>query len=311
LAGFRQVFSQVQHDLPEEMGMRSTRAIAAALALLAAPVEAHVPPAEMAPAIYTDPPHDKAHPAGMEVLHIPSGGVKINGVAYTAAGAGPHPVLVLMHGLPGNEKNLDLAQAVRRAGWTVVTFNYRGSWGSPGSFRFAGNLEDARAVLAWLRDPANAAKLGIDPKRMVLAGHSMGGWVAAMTAERDPALAGTILISAANMGGRKMSRPEAVDLMADNMEALAGVTAETMADEVLANAAAFDWTPGATGLARHPLLVLTSDDGLAPMSDALIAAVTAAPGAKVSAVHAGTDHGWSGARIRLAQEVIKWLEAMP
>jgi pimeloyl-ACP methyl ester carboxylesterase len=291
--------------------MRSRRALAVALALVAAPVGAHVPFAQMAPAIYTDPPHDKAHPAGMEVLHIPSGGLKINGVAYTAAGAGPHPVLVLMHGLPGNEKNLDLAQAVRRAGWTVVTFNYRGSWGSPGAFRFAGNLEDGRAVLAYLRDPANAQRLGINPKRIAVAGHSMGGWVAAMTAERDPALAGTILISAANMGGRKMARAEAVALMADNMEALAGVTAQTMADEVLANAAAFDWTPGAAGLARHPLLVLTSEDGLAPMSDALAAAVKVAPGARVAEVHASTDHGWSGARIRLANEVIKWLQALP
>src|SRR3954466_3724168 len=200
-----------------EMGMK--RLFAMMVALLTAPAFAHVPPAQINPAIYTDPPHDHAHPAGMEVLHIPSGGVKINGIAYTAAGAGPHPVLVLMHGLPGNEKNLDLAQAVRRAGWTVVTFNYRGSWGSPGRFSFAGNLEDARGVLAYLRNPANAAHLGIDPRRIVLAGHSMGGWVAAMTAERDPALAGTILISAANMGGNTLrERPEAVALMAANME---------------------------------------------------------------------------------------------
>lgn len=291
--------------------MRSIRAVPAALALLATPAGAHVPVAEIAPAIYTDPPHDKAHPAGMRVVHIPTGGVRINGVAYTAAGAGPHPVLVLMHGLPGNEKNLDLAHAVRRAGWTVVTFNYRGSWGSPGRFRFAGNLEDAGAVLAYLRDPANADKLRIDPKRIVVAGHSMGGWVAAMTAERDPDLAGTILISAANMGGRKMRRAEAVALMADNMEALAGVTAETMADEMLENAHRFDWAPGAARLARRPLLVITSDDGLAPVSDALAATVKAVPGARVSAVHAATDHGWSGARIRLAHEVIRWLEALP
>ncbi|HEX8064389.1 MAG TPA: alpha/beta fold hydrolase [Allosphingosinicella sp.] len=189
--------------------MRPRLAFAAVLALFATPAAAHVPMAQMAPAIYTDPPHDKAHPAGMEVLHIPSDAVKINGVAYTAAGAGPHPVLVLMHGLPGNEKNLDLAQAVRRAGWIVVTFNYRGSWGSPGAFRFAGNLDDARAVLTYLRDPANATKLAIDPKRIVVAGHSMGGWIAAMTAERDPSVAGAILISAANMGGRKMGRAEA------------------------------------------------------------------------------------------------------
>src|ERR1700733_14387228 len=92
-------------------------------------------------AVYTDPPHDKAHPARMEVLHIPSGGVKINGVASLASGAGTHPTFVFFHGLPGNEKNLDLAQAVRRAGWNAITVNYRGSWGSPGQFRFAQNPE--------------------------------------------------------------------------------------------------------------------------------------------------------------------------
>lgn len=287
------------------------RVTALALAVLAAPAFAHVPPAQIDPAIYTDPPHDKAHPAGMEVLHIASGGVKINGVAYTAAGAGPHPVLVLMHGLPGNEKNLDLAQAVRRAGWTVVTFNYRGSWGSPGAFRFAGNLEDARAVLAYLREPANAAKLGIDTKRIVVAGHSMGGWVAAMTAERDPALAGAILISAANMGGRAQRRAETVAAMADDMESLAGVTAESMADELITHAAGFDWTPAAAGLARQPLLMLTSDDGLAPAADTLAARVKAVPGSRVAAVHAATDHGWSGARVRLEHEVISWLQTLP
>jgi acetyl esterase/lipase len=163
MAGFGPLFSAVQHGRNgREKGMK--RAIAMALAMLAAPALAHIPPARILPPIYTDPPHDRTHPAGMEVLHIPSGGVKINGVPYTAAGAGPHPVLVLMHGLPGNEKNLDLAQAVRRAGWTVVTFNYRGSWGSPGRFSFAGNLGDARNVLAYLRDPANVAHLAIDPR---------------------------------------------------------------------------------------------------------------------------------------------------
>ena len=35
-------------------------------------------------AAFIDPPHDAAHPARMEVLHIPSGGVEINGVAYLA-----------------------------------------------------------------------------------------------------------------------------------------------------------------------------------------------------------------------------------
>jgi pimeloyl-ACP methyl ester carboxylesterase len=288
------------------MGMKTL--IAAMLALLAAPAFAHVPPAQINPAIYTDPPHDRVHPARMEVLHIPSGGVRINGVAYTAAGAGPHPVLVLMHGLPGNEKNLDLAQAVRGAGWTVVTFNYRGSWGSPGRFSFAGNLDDAKAVLAYLRDPANAARLAVDPRRIVLAGHSMGGWVTALTAERDRDLAGAILICAANMGAEGRSpRREVVAMTADNMEALAGVTAESMADELMAGKDNYDWMPGAAGLARQPLLVLTADDGLAEQADKLVAAVRSDGTSRVKTVHVATDHGWSGARIRLEQEVISWL----
>jgi hypothetical protein len=60
-------------------------------------------------AIFTDPPVDASHPAKMTVLHIPSHGVLINGIAYQPAGAGLHPTLVICHGLPGNEKNLDLA----------------------------------------------------------------------------------------------------------------------------------------------------------------------------------------------------------
>src|SRR5580658_1749869 len=188
------------------------------------------------PAIFTDPAADAAHPAKMTVLHIPTHGGQINGIVYQPSGAGPHPTLVICHGLPGNEKNLDLAQAVRRAGWNAVTFNYRGSWGSPGSFRFAQNIEDANAVLAYLRDPANATKLGVDPKRIAIAGHSMGGWVTVHTAAHDHALMGAILISAADMGAvGTIDRKDAVALMADNKETLVGVTAESMADEVIAH----------------------------------------------------------------------------
>jgi predicted alpha/beta-fold hydrolase len=75
--------------------------------------------------IYTDPDSDAKNPASTSVLHIPSHGVLINGLLYSPPGSGPHPTFVLCHGLPGNEKNLDLAQAVRRAGWNAVTFNYR------------------------------------------------------------------------------------------------------------------------------------------------------------------------------------------
>ena len=259
-------------------------------------------------AIFTDPPADAAHPAAMTVLHIPSHGLLINGIVYQPSGAGPHPTLVICHGLPGNEKNLDLAQAVRRAGWNAVTFNYRGSWGSPGVYRFAQNLEDADAVLAYLRDPANATRLGIDTKRIAIAGHSMGGWVTAQTAAHDHGLIGAILISAADMGYLGQApRDRAVAMMADDMESLTGVTAESMADEVNANAKAFNMLNSAAGLSQMPLLVLSADDGRAPRTDLLVKAIGENGGQKVTAIHAATDHSWSDHRIYLESTIITWL----
>lgn len=258
--------------------------------------------------IYTDPPADAAHPAAMTVLHIPSHGVLINGLVYQPPGAGPHPTLVICHGLPGNEKNLDLAQAVRRAGWNAVTFNYRGSWGSPGVFRFAQNLEDAAAVLAYLRDPANAVKLGIDTKRIAIAGHSMGGWVVALTAARDHGLIGAILFSAADMGrAGDMPRDQLVAEMADNMEALSGVTAESMADELRAHAKEFRFESAVPGLLQTPLLVLTANDGLAPDADALVHSIEAKGGHSATEMHFATDHSYSDHRIALETTIINWL----
>jgi pimeloyl-ACP methyl ester carboxylesterase len=259
-------------------------------------------------AIFTDPPLDAARPAKMTVLHIPSHGVLINGLVYQPSGPGPHPTLIICHGLPGNEKNLDLAQAVRRAGWIVVTFNYRGSWGSPGVFRFAHTSADADAVLAYLRTPATATLLGIDTRRIALAGHSMGGWVVARVAAHDRGLIGVVMISAGDMGrAGELPLEKSVALMADNMESLAGVTAETMAAEVKAHSKEFLLENTAAGLGQTPLLALTSDDGLAPDTDALVSAIQAKGGHKVTAMHVATDHSWSDHRIALESTVITWL----
>lgn len=290
--------------------MRRMMMIGAAALLLtaAAQTPALAQPAGIPKAIFTDPPADRAHPARMEVLHIPTGGVEINGVAYVAAGPGPHPVAVVLHGLPGNEKNLDLAQAIRRAGWTVITFNYRGSWGSPGPFSFRGNLEDARAVLAYVRRPEVAAKIAGDPKRIAIMGHSMGGWVTSQVAASDPDLLGAALISAADMGRRANDpEPARLALARDNLESLV-VTAEGMAAQ-LATLGDASFAAAAPGLAKHPLLVLTSDDGLAPDAEALFMKVKQG-GGRAAIVHVATDHGWSTARIRLETEILNWLATL-
>jgi pimeloyl-ACP methyl ester carboxylesterase len=291
--------------------MTRTLLLAACAALCLTVTDASAAARALPPAaIYTDPVADAAHPARSEVLHIPTGGVEVNGLAYIPAGAGPHPAVLLLHGLPGNEKNLDLAQAMRRAGWTVVTMNYRGSWGSPGTFSFMGNLADAKAALAYMRDPAVAAKLQIEPARIVLMGHSMGGWVTAVTAAEDPKLAGAVLISAADVGLMShLPLEQRLKTARENMETLAGVTPQSLAEE-MAQLGPYSFAAATPGLAKKPLLVLTSDDGLAGMGDALAAAARKA-GGRVTTAHAATDHSWNSARMRLESEVLSWLAGLP
>lgn len=268
--------------------------------------------ANIPPEILTDPVPDKHFPASSVVLHVPSHGVAINGLAYLPAGAGPHPVFVLLHGLPGNEKNLDLAQAVRRAGWIAVTFNYRGSWGSPGTFSFEGNLQDTEAVLAYLRDPKIAASLRLDPRRIVLGGHSMGGAITAAIAARDHDLRGAVLISAWDAAKSAAGPHEKlVAFMSDDMESLAGVTAESMASDLEAHAGELSFKELAAGLVDTPLLVLTSDDNWVDGDDALVSSIRSKGGHRVTKLHVATNHVWSDRRIELEADVINWLKRLP
>lgn len=53
---------------------------------------------------------------------IPGKRGRLLSVLYTAEGDGVHPTVILLHGIPGCEQNFDLAQALRRVGFHVLTF---------------------------------------------------------------------------------------------------------------------------------------------------------------------------------------------
>jgi pimeloyl-ACP methyl ester carboxylesterase len=269
-------------------------------------------------AISADPLTDHAHPATMESVQIPSHGALLNGLVYIAAGAGPHPVALLLHGFPGNERNLDLAQTLRRAGWDVVYFNYRGAWGAPGEFSFAHCIEDAQAAIAWLHDPAVAAKLRANPSQLVLLGHSMGGFVANEVAARTPGIKAVVTMSAANMGMEAIrqvppqARNVAVTKVAEHlakegMAPLAGCTPEGLAKELAANLTQWDFPTLASKLTKIPYLILTSDDGLAPSNDAFGAALKSNGNTQIATKHFATDHGYSDQRIALQTTILDWL----
>jgi pimeloyl-ACP methyl ester carboxylesterase len=240
----------------------------------------------------------------------------MNALFFLAAGSGPKPTLLLLHGLPGNEQNLDLAQAIRRAGWNVLTMHYRGSWGSPGTFSLAGAVEDAEAAMAFLRQPGNAAKYSIDPHRILIGGHSMGGFAAALYAGTHPDVAGVVLIDAWNVGadGKDLrahpeKRAAATAEMGDDFgNSLAGTDAAHLVEEVERHAEDWDLLTLAPALAAEPALVIGATYGGGAANKALADAIRAQRKGKLSSLTIDSDHSFADHRIALSAAVVGWLQ---
>ena len=139
-------------------------------------------------------------PPGLASVQIPVKSTRMNGFMLTASGSGPHALVVFLHGYPGNERNIDLAQAVRRVGYDALYFDYRGTWGSGGQFSFANALGDVAAVLAYVRSPEAVARFHIDPEKIILLGDSLGGALALLAAADDPGVACVAALSSWDMG---------------------------------------------------------------------------------------------------------------
>jgi alpha/beta superfamily hydrolase len=106
--------------------------------------------------------------------------------AFAALACHPHP---LYGGTLHNKVVQRLASTLHDLGGTTLRFNFRGVGGSAGHFDHgAGELEDARAGLAWLR-----ARLPGTP--LTVAGFSFGAWVAARLAASEPAVGRLVLVA--------------------------------------------------------------------------------------------------------------------
>ncbi len=266
-------------------------------------------------AITTDPPRDRAHPARLVEMQVPSHGAAMNAVFYLASGAAPHPVVLLLHGFPGNEQNLDLAQAMRRAGWSVLTIHYRGSWGSPGAFSFTHAAEDTEAALAFLHSPDVAAKFDLDPKRIVVIGHSMGGFLAIHTARTHPELSGVVVISGWNIGADILgaadgeAKQQALRGFREEMPPLAGCTPDSLYADARAHGASWDFTTFQPAARTLPVLVIEAADGNGTTDRALAATLRREGDAHVTERSMDTDHSYSDHRIALEEAVVTWLLA--
>lgn len=256
-----------------------------------------------------DPVVDPAFPPTVVELQIPSGDAMMNGHLYVANGQGPHPTIVFLHGFPGNEKNLDLAQAMRRAGFNTLYFHFRGAWGSGGEYSATHLVEDAANAISWVEEQGRAGNHRINPDKISLVGHSMGGFTALIAGVENPQVQCTVALAPANPY-ESATRIEPGTAPTKPVPGLKNYAYADMVRNVLANEKRFNYLPRMTGYKDRPVLLISGlKDTVLPMETQrpIAKAIKDAGAAHFEHVTIDAGHSFSSHRIALMRHVSGWM----
>jgi len=234
-------------------------------------------------------------PNSLDGVILHSHGHRLLGSFFRSTLDAPRSTVLLLHGIPGVEKNYDLAYALRGAGWNVLAFHYRGCWGSEGNYSLPGIVDDIAAALDYL-----SAHPAVDTRCLAGVGLSLGGWGVVMAAARDERLRAVVSM---NPLVDPTTRPLADAEAAEFASMLNGITPA----QVQAQYLALTPLPQVAGkLVGRPTLLLTGDadelfspSHIQPLADAMpFAEWRRIPGAS----HTFGDH-----RPMMVHTVIDWL----
>lgn len=272
-------------------------------------------------AVRSDPLANVRPAASMEEIDILSHGARISGRLYLPRQSGPHPIVIFLHGYPGNERNLDLLLAVQRAGYAALYFDYRGDPGSGGTFSFAHSREDVASVLAWVRVPQTIAKYHIDAARIAMFGYRYGGALALSSVGHEPpdvCVAAPAAWNAGWVARRFAAHPEEeAELLAylrSTTDASGGpihANADELIKELADRPSEWDYLTYAGALSRHAVLLVagtndTPDDSVERQTE-LARAIEAAGGKAVQLVTFKDNESFAAHRLALADRLLRWL----
>jgi dipeptidyl aminopeptidase/acylaminoacyl peptidase len=266
--------------------------------------------------LYQDPAEfDSEFPPQMVEISIPSYGEVLTGTFYSASGKGPHPTIVTLHAFPGYEKNLDLAQALRRIGFNVLYFDYRGIWGGPSNFSVAAGYEDAASAIAFATNADNADALRIDRSRISLLGHSYGAVAALDVGASHRAVRCVISLAPEDMTLMIGTAEAQLGLAryTDNLRVVSGYSGQALVDDLLENQEQWAMTTTVKSLGGKPYLIiggaLDSNFDANAVADVVRAGREAGATAITADVIEHADHSFSAKRVELTLRVADWMEA--
>jgi dienelactone hydrolase len=255
-------------------------------------------------------------PATTTGLTFKSDNMRMSGFIYMAEGKELKPTVLLLHGYPGNEKNLDVAQALRSYGWNVVFFHYRGAWGSEGEFSFRNAEEDVQVVLQYLSDKDNSAKLRIDRDHISTVGHSMGGHMAIAGILDNQRVKCSVAWDGANLGANGVGFVNDSNTTipwkdyGDSMFMLNGWSGDKAQKETQKYAEKLDLVKRAKNINGRPVLLVGANTNVIPMElhiEPLLAALKATKNSQIFFKLIEDDHSFNSSRKVLIETTAKFL----
>ena len=239
---------------------------------------------------------------GITGVTFPSGGHRLLGTLYLARGGEPKPTALLLHGCPGLQQNGDLAVALRDRGWNALIFHYRGSWGSGGGYDLRTVPADVTAAVDYL---CSGACPEVDPRRLAVVGHSLGGWAAVLAAAGDPRLRAVAACAAAVDIGALEQDDAGIEREFTRFLAVTPAEFRRQRDDV---AATLDPLAAVAAIAPRPLLVVHGTaDRWVPVAQARRLAGRAGQPVRYAEID-GDGHDFAWQRGRFRELVTGWLE---
>ncbi len=196
---------------------------------------------------------------------------RLYSLLYAAEGDGPHPIVIIAHGIPGHEKNIGVAQQLRQAGFDVIIYSYAGSWGSEGQFTFSNCVDDEITVIDYV---LNDEKYNFDKENIFLFGHSFGCYVSAKAIVARSDIKGAIFMMPYDAGSHykksleDKAAKESLNALMDEVSVfIPGTNSEELYDEIAENPEFYSYYPHTEELAEKPIFwVSCYDDSQAPES---------------------------------------------
>lgn len=270
------------------------------------------------PVISDNPNPNREFPATMRAISFESNGSKLVGTIFLAEGEELHPTLLLLHGFPGNETNFDIAHSARRAGWNVVIFHFRGTWGSEGLFSWGNAIEDTKAAVEFLRLHSCMEEFKVDKDNIVLAGHSMGGFISLIVSAGDDELKSAGYLGGFNYGlfGKFIENSQdAKDLtlqsIAHSCQFINSKPAEKLLNDILENKNEWNLLNYIPRLCLKNILLVAGKYDTISMNDLhhdpLVAALEQAGQKKHRSYLLDAGHSFSDCRVELSKIVVNWL----